>query len=144
MFKLNFIWFWISFRVWKWLGKFWKSNWDWGVQNWDFGMKKWVFHDSQLSVLATASKLAREASNMVTVSHVCPPRRAKQLATASIVSQGACFARHDEQRGDRGGTLPAMARKSLGRRVALVPVFLFCILCPFYIFLFWINSWYKH
>jgi len=52
--------------------------------------------------------------------------------------------RHGGQRSDRGGTLPAMASKSLGRRVASVPVFLFCILCPFYIFLFWINSWYKH
>jgi len=96
-FGSNFIWFWSSFCVWKCLGKFWKSIWDWGVQNWDFGMKKWVFRDSQLSVLATASKLVREASNMVTESHVCPPRRAKLLATASIVSQEACFARHGEQ-----------------------------------------------
>ena len=52
---------------------------------WD---EKWDFRDSQLSVLATASKLAREASNVVTESHVCPPRRAGLLATASIVVTG--------------------------------------------------------
>jgi len=49
---------------------------------WD---EEWDFRDSQLSVLATASKLAREASNVVTKSHVCPPRRAELLATASTV-----------------------------------------------------------
>jgi len=48
---------------------------------WD---EEWDFRDSQLSVLATASKLARGASNVVTASHVCPPRRAELLATASI------------------------------------------------------------
>ena len=52
---------------------------------WD---EEWNFRDSQLSVLATASKLAREVSNVVTESHVCPPRRAGLLATASNVVTG--------------------------------------------------------
>jgi len=96
-FGSNFIWFWSSFSVWKGLGKFWKSIWELRGSKLGFWGEDWVFRDSQLSVLATASKLAREASNMVTESHFCPPRRAKLLATASKVSHGAWFARHGEQ-----------------------------------------------
>jgi len=89
-----------------------ESNLGFGDSKLGFWDEKWDFRDSQLSQLATASKLAREASNIVTESHVCPPRRATLLATASIVSQEACFARHGEQRGDREGSLPATASYS--------------------------------
>jgi len=96
-FGSNFIWFWSSFNAWKCLGKFWKPNLGWRGSKLGFWDEKCEIRDSQLSVLATASKLAREASNMVTESHVCPPRRAKLLATASNGSQGAWFAHHGEQ-----------------------------------------------
>jgi len=90
-------WFWSSFNVWNCLGKLWKPNLGWRGSKLGFWDGKCEIRDSQLSWLATASKLAREASNMVTESHVCPPRRAKLLATASNVSQGAWLARHGEQ-----------------------------------------------
>ena len=54
-----------------------------------FWEEKWDFRDSQLSQLATACKLAREASNVVTESHVFLPRRARLLATASNVVTGS-------------------------------------------------------
>ena len=104
-FGSNFIWFWSSFSVWKCLGKFWKSIWDLRGSNWDFGVKIEFFVTVNCQYSPRASKLAREASNLVTKSHVCPPRRAQLLATASIVSQGACFSRHGELL-SLGGELP--------------------------------------
>ena len=69
---------------------------------WD---EEWDFRDSQLSQLATTSKLAREASNVVTESHVCPPRRAGLLATASSVVTGG-MSRPPWRAGHLRGELP--------------------------------------
>ena len=151
-FGSNFIWFWSSFCVWKCLGKFWKSIWDWGVQNWDFGMKNEFF---------------------VTANCQYSPRRVSLRARRATWSQRTMFARHGEKsyslrralchrrhvlHATASSTLLATASNvvtervlcsprratQLRRRVASVPVFLFCILGPFHIFPLWINSWHEH
>jgi len=114
-FNSNFIRFWTSFDVWKRLGQLWKQIWAWGIQNWGFGMKN--------EILRQQAVMAREASKL------------------TRHSEGRC---DSEQRGDREGTMLPRRANPLGRRVASVPVFLFCVLCPFYTFLFWIGFWYKH
>ena len=85
-FGSNFTWFWSSFNVWKYLGKLWKPNLGWRGSKLGFWDGKCEIRDSQLSWLATASKLAREGACLP-----CLP------ATASNVSQGAWLARHGEQ-----------------------------------------------
>jgi len=77
----------------------------WGDSKLGFWDEEWDFRDSQLSVLATTSKLAREASNVVTESHVCPPRRAGLLATVSKVVTGG-MSRPPWRAGRLRGELP--------------------------------------
>jgi len=142
--------FWLKFHMvlnlfcdWKRLGKPWNQIWALGIQNWDFGMRNGIF---------------------VTANCHNSPRRVSLRARRATSSQRAMFARHGEQRYSlrralchRRHVLPATASNvvtervlcpprratQLGRRVASVPVFLFCVLCPFHIVRFWINSWHK-
>jgi len=104
-----------------------------GLGGFKIGVLGWKmrFYDSKLSWLARRVSLLATASEGVTESMLCLPRRAGPLAIASNVVT------------ERVLCLPRRANP-LGRRVALVPVFLFCVLCPFYTFLFWIGFWYKH
>ena len=95
-FGSNFIWFWSSFNAWKCLGKFWKPNLGWRGSKLGFWDEKCEIRDSQLSVLATASKLAREASNMVTESHVCPPRRVMCHRGHGLPATASKATRHGE------------------------------------------------
>ena len=104
-----------------------------GLGGFKIGVLGWKmrFYDSKLSWLARRVSLLATASEGVTESMLCLPRRAGPLAIASnvVTERVLCSPRR---------------ANSLGRRVASVPVFLFCVLCPFYTFLFWIGFWYKH
>jgi len=112
---------WFNFR-----NKFGLGGFKIGVLGW-----KMRFYDSKLSWLARRVSLLATASKGVTESMLCSPRRAGPLAIASNVVT------------ERVLCSPQRAN-SLGRRVASVPVFLFCFLCPFYTFLCRIGFWYKH
>jgi len=150
-FGSNFIWFWSSFSVWKrWVNSG-NQIWVWGIQNWNFGVRNEFFVTANCqysprrvslrarqATWSQRAMFARHGEQSYSLQRALCHRRHVLPTTASRTT------RHGEQRGDRGGTLPATASKSLGRRVASVLVFLFCILCPFYIFLLWINSWHKH
>ena len=62
-FGSNFIQFWISFGVWKRLGKLWNQIWAWGIQNWDFGKKNGIFVTANChNSLRRVSLLARRAT----------------------------------------------------------------------------------
>jgi len=96
-FGSNFIWFWISFCVWKRLGKPWNQIWALGIQNWDFGMKNGIFvtancHNSpwRVSLLARRATWSQRAMFARHGEQGYSPRRAMWW-------QGACLARHGEQ-----------------------------------------------
>jgi len=114
--------------------------WDEGVRNWDFGMENVKF------VTANCHGSPRRASLRARghVCHVCPPRRVMCHRGHGLPATARKATRHGELCGDRRLVLPAMASKPLGRRVASVLVYLFCILGSFHMFLLCINSWHNH